>query len=94
MPVVFGDGNSSSFSVVKDDPDSLAPILKLFAYEQIDNFLNSQNEICPCYNICEKDETIEKQYACRTNPLTIEIECNFASKIAGIHNRLSNKFGD
>lgn len=73
MPVVFGDGNSSCFSFVKDDPDSLAPILKLFAYEQIDNFLNSQNEICPCYNLCEKDETIEKQYACRTNPLTIEI---------------------
>lgn len=89
MPVVFGDGNSSCFSFVKDDPDSLAPTLKLFAYEQIDNCLNSQNEICPFYNLCEKDETIEKQYACRTNPLTIEIDCPmyFASKIAGIHNR-------
>lgn len=67
--------------------------LKLFVYEQIDNFLSSRNEICPCYNLCEKDETIEKQYACRTNLLTIEIECPmyFASKIAGIHNRQITK---
>lgn len=89
MPIVFGEANSSCIPFLKEDPESFNSIMKLFGMELVYGFLCSKGCKCPSLTMCEKDEGIEKQYECISNPLMVSIDCpmNFATKIVGIHGR-------
>lgn len=92
MPVVFGEGNSSCFPGLFDNPTSFQPLLKLFAYELVYDFITSKECTCPSYSMCKADETIETQYECVSNPLMINIDCPmfFSSKLLGMHGKNIN----
>lgn len=89
MPIVFGEANSSCMPFLKEDPESFNSIMKLFGIELVYGFLCSKGCKCPSLTMCEKDEGIEKQYECISNPLMVSIDCPmyFAANIVGVYGR-------